>query len=284
MNDKEKIAIERIKLASAMSWQEYSNPLIITYSGGKDSAVLLYLAQASGIPFEVQHNFTTADAPETVYHIRSTFAELEEKGIKCSINYPIYKGEIVSMWTLIPKKLIPPTRMMRYCCDILKEQGGKNRFIATGVRWEESSKRKNRAVYEKPHRKKEKRILINDNSDARMLFENCRLKAKRVCNPIIDWTDNDVWDYINSEKIKTNVLYQCGFQRVGCIGCPLAKKENRIFEFEKYPIYKKNYICAFDKMLLEREKARKGTKWKTGEEVFFWWIEEYFPNQIALTL
>ncbi len=280
----EKKAIERLKLASEMSLQVYEQPLIITVSGGKDSDVLLHLAEKSGIKFEAHHNLTTADAPETVYHIRSTFAALEEKGIKCSINYPTYKGKGVSMWSLIPQKLIPPTRLIRYCCEILKEQNGKNRMIATGVRWAESTKRKNRAVYEKPHREKEKRILINDNSNTRMLFENCRLKAKRVCNPIIDWTDNDIWDYINSEKIKTNELYQCGFQRVGCIGCPLAEKSKRGFEFARFPIYKQNYIRAFDKMLLEREKRGKETKWKTGEEVFRWWVMEEFPNQISLEL
>ena len=280
--DKEQKAIERLKLASDMSLQAYDQPLIVTVSGGKDSAVLLHLAQAAGIPFIAQHNLTTADAPETVYHVKETFAALEDKGIRCTVHYPIYKGARISMWTLIPKKLFPPTRLMRYCCDVLKEQGGKNRMIATGTRWAESNKRKNRAVYEKIDKIPKKRILINDNDDTRMLFENCQLKATRVCNPIIDWTDKDIWNYIASENIKINPLYKCGFYRVGCIGCPLANKQKRSFEFVKYPTYKKNYISAFNRMLLEREKAGKEIHWKTGNEVFSWWMEEYFPNQIGL--
>ncbi len=142
MTDKEQIAIKRLQLASEMSLQAYGEPLIITTSGGKDSDVCLHLAKAAGIPFEVQHSLTTADAPETVYHVRHTFAELENKGIKCTANYPIYKGERISMWSLIPKKMLPPTRVMRYCCSILKEQSGKNRMIVTGVRWAESVKEK----------------------------------------------------------------------------------------------------------------------------------------------
>jgi phosphoadenosine phosphosulfate reductase len=64
MPDLEQKAIERLKLASEMSFQLYEQPLVITYSGGKDSEVILRLAQASGIPFEALHNLTTADAPE----------------------------------------------------------------------------------------------------------------------------------------------------------------------------------------------------------------------------
>lgn len=86
--DKEQKAIERLKEAADMSLSCYGKPLIITYSGGKDSEVLLELAIRSGINFEVNHSYTTADAPQTVYHIRKVFKDLEEQGIKCGINYP----------------------------------------------------------------------------------------------------------------------------------------------------------------------------------------------------
>ncbi len=87
MSDLESLAIERLQMASEMSLRMYRQPLVITYSGGKDSDVLLHLAQASGIPFEVLHSHTTADAPQTVHHVRETFRKLEEKGIKCTIDY-----------------------------------------------------------------------------------------------------------------------------------------------------------------------------------------------------
>lgn len=91
--------------------------------------------------------------------------------------------------------------------------------------------------------------LNNDNDDTRQLFENCKLKAKRVCNPIVDWTDNDVWDFILFAKVNVNELYNCGFSRVGCIGCPMAGKKRRMIEFKKWPTYKRSYIRAFDEML-----------------------------------
>lgn len=283
--DKEKIAIMRLQEASKMSLRVYKKPLVVTTSGGKDSSVCVSLAQKSGIPFEIQHNHTTADAPETVYFVRSEFKRLEADGIKCTTNYPAYKGERTSMWNLIPQKLMPPTRAVRYCCDVLKEYSGNGCFIVTGVRWYESSKRKNsRGIYETPHKKKEKRIILNnDNDEKRMLFENCSLKAKRICNPIIDWTDSDVWNYINSEHIPMNPLYQCGFSRIGCIGCPMARKKDRQKEFSRYKAIKIDYIRAFDRMILQRKSKLLKTDWKTGEEVFHWWMEDgVLTGQIEL--
>ena len=78
------------------------------------------------------------------------------------------------MWTLIPRKKFPPTRRQRYCCQILKENQCKNRFIITGVRWAESVKRKNsRGVFENYTDDIRKRtILNNDNEEGRQLFES----------------------------------------------------------------------------------------------------------------
>ena len=280
--DKEQKAIERLKTASEMSLAVYEQPLVITTSGGKDSGVLVQLAQASGIPFEVRHSHTTADAPDTVRFVRQELYRLEQKGIKCNISYPIYKGKRVSMWTLIPQKLMPPSRLMRYCCEVLKENAGKDRFIATGVRWAESNRRKNtRGIYENiTSNIKKKIILNNDNDDTRKLFENCQLKAQRVVNPIIDWTDDEVWDYTHTEKIPCNPLY-CEFKRVGCIGCPMAGK-SRYREFALYPQYQKMYIHAFDRMLEERKhRGKNQLSWQTGRDVFHWWMEDgILPGQI----
>ena len=66
--NKEQQAIARLRLAAEMSETYYHAPLVIITSGGKDSDVCLALARAAGIRYEVQHNHTSVDAPETVYH------------------------------------------------------------------------------------------------------------------------------------------------------------------------------------------------------------------------
>ena len=238
--DKEKKAIERIKMASEMSLHHYGRPLICTYSGGKDSDVMLEIFKRSGIPFEVHNSHTTADAPQTVRHIRKVFRELELHGIRCEIENPRYKGKLISMWSLIPEKLIPPTRIVRYCCSTLKETGCANRYIATGVRWDESTSRLKREEFEKlgqTQKEKEKFtkiMLMEDNDARRRMSELCMQQKKMIVNPIIDWTHSDIWGYINSEKIETCELYQCGYDRVGCIGCVMAGKK-RYKEFADFP-------------------------------------------------
>lgn len=226
----EQRAIDLLRMASDMSLRLYKQPLVITYSGGKDSDVLLHLAGRSGIPYEVLHSLTTADAPETVWHVRDTFRHLELAGVKCTIDtHRTSDGGNVTMWNLIPRKLMPPTRLVRYCCAVLKETGGRGRWIATGVRWAESQKRKSRGVMEALHRDKSKQlILMNDNDESRMLVENCRLKGTRTINPIIDWTESDVLDYASAEKICMNPLYECGWKRVGVHRMPSCQKGNEI--------------------------------------------------------
>lgn len=222
--DKEQMAIARLQDAARLSLHRYGKPLLITYSGGKDSQVLVALAERSGIDFEVVNSHTTADAPETVYFIREQFRQMEGRGINCTIEKPRYKGKPTSMWSLIPQKMMPPTRLVRYCCAVLKENTGRDRFIATGVRWAESTRRKNsRGVMELMHKDPAKRIiLMGDNDEKRQLFETCNLKSKMTVNPIVDWSDDDVWDYTHSEHLPVNPLYCEGHKRVGCIGCPMA--------------------------------------------------------------
>ena len=285
MSDLEQTAIERLKAASDMSLRLFEKPLVITYSGGKDSDVMLHLAEKSGIPFEALHSLTTADAPETVRHVYDTFRRLEEKGVKCTVDKHVQPdGSRVTMWKLIQKKLVPPTRLMRYCCAVLKEGGGKDRFIATGVRWAESTARKRRGGLEvltsKPQNKL---ILSNDNDEDRRLFETCQLKGKRVVNPIIDWKDNEVLDYAAVEKIPMNPLYCEGFHRVGCVGCPMTSRI-RAMEFARYPKIKAAWIRSFDKMLIMRiERGMEAYSWQSGVDVFHWWMEDgVLPGQEVL--
>ena len=234
----------------------------LAFSGGKDSQCIYHLAKEAGVKFDAHYSLTTVDPPELVYFIRD--------------NYPdviIEKPEL-SMWRLIEKKRMPPTRMVRYCCDVLKEGGGAGRIVITGVRWAESNKRKNRDVIEIIAKSKKDKIKLNsDNDEDRRMFETCITKSKRIVNPIVDWEDADVWGYIKSRKLKYCRLYDEGFDRLGCVGCPMAGQVGRENEFQRWPKYKGNYIKAFQRMIDKRLKDGMETKWKTGQEVFDWWME-----------
>jgi len=71
------------------------------------------------------------------------------------------------------------------------------RTVVTGVRWAESVRRKNtRGLLEVNAYTKERIILHNDNSENRRLVENCVTKGKHILNPIIDWSTEDVWEFL----------------------------------------------------------------------------------------
>lgn len=98
-----------------------------------------------------------------------------------------------------------------------------------------------------------------------------------------------MWDFIHAESIPYCELYNDGFHRLGCIGCPMATKHGREVEFAKWPRYKMAYLKAFDRMLAERQKRGKikGT-WSeatTEQDVFNWWMEyDILAGQMEMDL
>lgn len=303
MIDEEKYnhSLEVLRLASQMSEQYYKKPLLITYSGGKDSDVLLQLALESGIKFEVQNSHTTVDAPQTVYHVREVFRKLNEQGINAEVTHARYKdGRLITMWNLIEKKKGPPTNRQRFCCKALKETTTPNRFIATGVRRDESSRRAKREEFLVRAKNNEgkwykgktltettevyKEAQENDEVYDCLFITQAKKNMDLVCNPILHWTEDDVWNFIKDRNIKVCELYNMGFKRVGCVGCPLASLREREREFEIFPIYKENYIKAFDRMdksnmekafrRISEENDRKGVVKTelTGKDIYDWWM------------
>ena len=274
--DKVQIALERIKsfcpISNGMIFDgtDKPKPYYVAYSGGKDSDVLRILFELSGVPYNLVHNHTTVDAPETVRYIRSI------PGVH--ISYPE-----ISMWALIAKNTMPPTRFVRYCCQYLKERGGQGQFVVTGVRWAESNQRKTRNSLEVlPKRKENKVVLSADNHENRKTFENCVTKGTRILNPIIDWSDDDVWEFLNHYNCRSNPLYDCGWKRIGCIGCPMAGSKQMLRDFEKYPKYKAAYIRAFDRMIINSQSKPRPSSWATGQEVFDVWTLDFSKKSTIL--
>lgn len=271
--------LERKSIEILRSFEPKTEPYNLCYSGGKDSDVIRILADLAGVNHDIVHNHTTVDAPETVYYVRSIPNVI--------FNYPDK-----SMWQLIVDKGMPPTRLVRYCCEKLKERGGKGRVKITGVRWAESKKRQSNAdvvkIIGKPKTtqkfaddigadykvtKQQGLILNDDNDESRRMVEHCYRTTSTMINPIVNWSDDDVWEFLKYYGCQSNPLYQCGFKRIGCIGCPMAGK-HRYTEFRLYPKYKNLYIKAFDRMLARRKELGKSSDWQTGEEVFKWWMNE----------
>lgn len=258
--DKVEVAIKRLQLFVP------PEGYFLAFSGGKDSCVIKALADMAGVKYDAHYTHTSVDPPELIYFIRDHHPDVE-------VDYPRYKdGLRITMWNLIPKKKMPPTRLVRYCCQYLKESSGDGRFTVTGVRWAESVKRRGRAGLEISQNKTGKRLRVDpDNPDNEVMTRFCPTKGHHILNPIIDWSTEDVWEFIKSNNLPYCKLYDQGYSRLGCIGCPMATNQKE--ELERYPKFKLNYLKAFDRMLYERKKAGLLTdKWQTAEDVFNWWV------------
>jgi len=230
--DIEKTALDRLKEFEPEEGYYFAN------SGGKDSGVVRYLLIKAGVKFDAHYHWTTVDPPELLKHIRKHHPETK-------IDRPP-----LTMWELIAKKRMPPTRLVRYCCEVLKEGGGSGRRVVTGIRWEESPKRAKR-----------------------QMVEVCqKSKTKTFLHPIIDWTEREVWEYTRREKIAYCSLYDEGFKRLGCIGCPMAGKRGMEREFARWPKYKDAYLRAFQRCLDDRQKDDLLTQWTSAEAMMNWWI------------
>ena len=255
--NKVEVAYERYRWAAKEAERLFDMPLVVQYSGGKDSDVILQLAKESGVPFRVTHNLTTADPPDNVYYIRRVFAALRQEGIEAKINVPKR-----SLWRIMRETLVIPSRMTRVCCRELKERKMPDApYIVTGVRWAESAGRRAKSgiamVYTASERTSERTsagLLTTDDASSRRLFEQCQMRGVRVLNPIIDWSDDDVWSYLRSRGIEGNPLYKEGWKRIGCVGCPLAGRRARELAFARYPGLYKAWRDAIAYVIAKRKE------------------------------
>lgn len=256
--DKVKIAIDRLKTF------EPEEGYYLCFSGGKDSQCIYHIAKESGVKFDAHYNHTTRDYPELIYFMRRNYPDV-------LVDYPK-----TTMRKLIIKNGMP-TRLHRFCCAELKEHGGEGRLCITGVRWEESNARSKRKPFETITPKFSDKMLFNDNEENRRLFENCSKKGKRIVNPIIEWTENDVWEYLNTRGIEHCILYDKGYDRLGCIGCPMGRKQ-RIKQYEDYPKFFEADLKALRLYMVGylQRKQKKGLepKFRTAEEMMKWWLSD----------
>lgn len=200
-------------LAIKLLKQIPSDDIELCYSGGKDSDIILYLARLAGIPFTAIYKNTTIDPPGTIKHC-------QENGVQ--IVQPKK-----SFFQLIEQKGFP-TRRARFCCKELKEYKIKEHAIL-GIRRAESEQRKKR--YKEP--------------------QICRIysNTERVKQylPILYWTNKDIEEYINANKIQLHPLYYNELgkfdrkKRLGCLGCPMSIK-CAINDFKQYPVLFKQWM------------------------------------------
>ena len=258
--DMVEVAIERLKAF------EPEEGYYLAFSGGKDSVTVKALADMAGVKYDAHYRVTSVDPPELVKFVK-TFSDVE-------FEFPVDdEGRVITMWNLIPKRAMLPTQIVRYCCAALKESGGEGRFVITGVRKDESVRRAaTRGGLELGEKKSDKRDLLDPDNPTPEMFYHCKTYYRKVLNPIIDWTTDEVWEFIKEYQVRYCCLYDEGYTRLGCIGCPMATTTARLNEFKRYPKYKENYMRAIKKLMENNRRKSIGDRFTSPEEMFDWWM------------
>lgn len=249
-NEKIETSLMLIKAMEQQSTQLSVEGFYVCFSGGKDSIVMAKLFEMAGVKYRLHYNNVTIDPPELVQFIKRQYPQAEWHSIGTPL--PLYMSK---------KSQGPPTRLARWCCEIYKEQGGKGFFKAIGVRAEESIRRK--GLW--------KQVTNNR-------------KTGLILSPILYWTERDIWQFIRNNGMPYCSLYDEGFKRLGCIGCPMSGAERQKREFARWPKYEKLWRRGFQAYWdawkgvprLRVNKQGNFDRWieriDTVDDLWKWWV------------
>jgi phosphoadenosine phosphosulfate reductase len=200
-------------------FSQYRLPVVVSYSGGKDSLVALDLTSRTGHKFYILFNDTGLEAPETYENVRKVA--------------DAYKAELIiasaggRFWSAV-KEFGPPARDYRWCCKVIKlapitkaleERFPQGAISVVGQRAAESFQR----------------ARLNKISSSRWVAKTI------VAAPIQEWSALEVWGYIVLRGLPYNEAYERGFDRLGCLVCPA----NEMAELE---LVKEHYGDVYKKM------------------------------------
>jgi len=220
----------------------------LAFSGGKDSAVIAKLAEIAGIRHTMDYSVTTLDPPELVRHIKDNYNATFHRQPRALLTEMVENTSCKG----------PPTRLMRWCCEKYKENTGNQQWKILGIRAAESPRRK----------KAWKQVIINNNNN-----KTC------IVNPILYWTDKDVWDFHRDQRMSSCCLYSEGFDRLGCIGCPMAGARQQRIGFDRWPRYEFLWRRAFDRFWdkwsgvpTKQGKRRYFEDFGSAQGFWDWWV------------
>ena len=235
-NEFEQQAIDRIvkfaKIAKAMGYE-----VAVGFSGGKDSQVVYDLCKRSGIKFQAYFNHCFESAT-TLQFIREHYPEVTWRR---DHNF----GFIENIWR--NHNSILPTSEIAYCCEDYKHNPKYvDSASIVGVRAAENNSRKKRKVFEAKNKTTVKR---NTALFSEFFQDQCTgtgTGSVIQLKPIIDWADDEVWDYIKKHGLPVNPEYKT-CKRIGCVVCPKANFNSNYKALLEHPKLIDAFIKAREK-------------------------------------
>lgn len=228
----------KVAVAIKRLWQhEPPEGYYLAFSGGKDSVVIHHLAVQAGVKFDAHYNVSPIDPPEIYAFIREHYPDVAwDKHAKGFWKQFLVDG--------------PPMRYMRWCCGMIKEAGGIGRVKMMGVRRAESTMRQGRS----------------------MLEEHRKHPGTYHFLPIVDWIENEVWEYIRMYDLPYCHLYDEGYDRLGCVLCPFEPPRITRRNLERFPKVVGNWRRAFERYYQKRIERGTPLSFASSEEYWQWWL------------
>ena len=250
-------SIQLLKKAEKLAIRyDSENGFFLAFSGGKDSQALYHITEMAGVKFKAHFSPTTVDPPQLIRFIRRNYPDVEFAKVKKNI------------YDVAVEKQILPSMRIRWCCAEFKENAGAGKVTLIGIRHEESARRSKRKEVEVSGKKfsgyldqfeewsaeQMKKKYKNLNQDQ---FSYDKEKEIRCINgkdsilisPIIDWTERDVWEFLNEVvKVPHCELYDKGYKRIGCILCPMSSPKQKQRELKDFPYVKEKWLQAIEKI------------------------------------
>ena len=248
------------------------NGFYLAFSGGKDSQALYHIAVMGGVKFKAHMNLTSVDPPEVIRFVKQHYPDVELIKPKMSI------------YDVALKKHILPTRTFRWCCAEFKEMSGAGKVTLIGIRKAESARRNKREEISTQIKGKRTEETFDQWSEHEEKMVTCvGGKDKILVSPIIHWTEQDVWEFLNDVvKVPHCNLYDEGYTRIGCICCPISQKRQKLREIKQYPHVKRRWIQTLQKLI---DEGYANHDFQDPEFGFNWWIsgksfKEYYADEV----
>lgn len=257
LREKMKRSVELIKKAEKLSLMyDDANGFFLAFSGGKDSQALYHITQLAGVKFKAHFSPTTVDPPQLIKFIKHNYPDCEFGKVSKNI------------YDMAVEKQILPTMRVRWCCAEYKEMAGAGKVTLIGIRHAESARRAKRNEVEISNRKfsgdfeqftewqaekiKKKYKNLNQDQfsyDKEQTVRCISGKDSILVSPIIDWTESDVWEFLNNVcEVPHCELYDMGHHRIGCILCPMSNYKQKLKECRDFPYVKAKWIEAIKKI------------------------------------
>lgn len=280
-DDKLKHSIQLLQKAEKFALMyDRENGYHLAFSGGKDSQAIYHLAKMANVKFHSVFSPTTIDPPEVIRFIHQQYPDVEFVKPKESI------------YSIALRKHMLPTMKIRWCCAEYKETQGAGKAVIIGVRHSESVRRSKRNEVELRGHKFSGDLEgfeeFSRNHQKYSRYDEALNESVTTCisgkdslliSPIIDWTERDVWHFLNKVvKVHHCSLYDEGKKRIGCILCPMANKTQTKLDIERWPKVKERWIKTIQTLTDNNPifvGGQLAAKYHlTAEQRFEWWTSK----------